>query len=295
MPSPVPFRESRVRTRPRRIFRVAALCLAAVAARPLAAEDEVTNPFEGVRHVHRHVSTPREIDMHLVLVDLRRPGVRVVTTGSNADPKTETDVETTRQFATRTKAQIAINGGFFALTAEAMKKGTTDLVSLAVSDGVVVSPWGASQFDAVNVGADNAVTFVRKAKDDTTGSMTTPPVPLFNAIAGNVRLIEGGKILAKGGNPTYPQTAVGHTADRHLILFVSDGRQRGFSEGMTYEELAHVLAEFGAVDAIAFDGGGSATLVMSDPETGQPRVLNRPSDGSERRVGNNLGIVLGAK
>jgi exopolysaccharide biosynthesis protein len=273
---------------------LAALNLATMAASPLVADDKETTPFEGVRYVHRHVSDPREIDMHLVFVDLTRPGVRVVTTGPNEDPDTETDVETTRQFAERTGAAIAINGGFYALTKEAMQKGKTDMVSLAVSDGVVISPWGTGQFDAVNIGADNVVTFIRQAKDDSTGSMTTPPVKLFNAISGNVRLIEGGTILAKGGNPTYPQTAVGHTADRRLILFVSDGRQR-FSAGMTYEELANVLAEFGAVDAIAFDGGGSATIVMTDPATGKPQVLNRPSDGRERRVGNNLGIVLESK
>lgn len=274
---------------------VVAMCLACLAG-PLAAKekDTVTRPFEGVRYVHRHTTTPREIDMHIVLVDLRRPRVRVVTTGSNADPDSETDVETTRQFAERTKAQIAINGGFFAYTKEAMKKGNTDLVSLAVSDGVVVSPWGTSQFDAVNIGAKNDVTFVRRAKNDTTGSMTMPPVRLFNAISGNVRLIDSGTILAKGGDPSYPQTAVGHTADRQLILFISDGRQPGFSEGMTYEEVAHVFKEFKAFNAIAFDGGGSATLVMTDT-AGKPTVLNRPSDGSERRVGNNLGIVLGGK
>lgn len=270
---------------------LATLCLATLAPSTLVAEDTTTTPFDGVQYVHRHVSTPREIDMHLVLVDLTRPGVRVVTTGPNEDPGTETDVETTRQFAERTRSTIAINGGFYALTREAMKKGKTDMVSLAVSDGVVVSPWGTGQFDAVNIGADNVVTFIRQAQGDTTGSMTTPPVKLFNAISGNVRLIEGGKILAKGGDPTYPQTAVGHTADRRLILFVSDGRQK-HSGGMTYEELASVLVEFGAVDAIAFDGGGSATMVMTDPATGKPQVLNRPSDGRERRVGNNLGIVL---
>jgi hypothetical protein len=40
---------------------------------------------------------------------------------------------------------------------------------------------------------------------------------------------------------------------------------------MTYEELATDLA------------------------TGKPQVLNRPSDGRERRVGSNLGIILEAK
>jgi iron complex outermembrane receptor protein len=250
-----------------------------------------SEPFPGVRYVHRHVSAPRELDMHVVIVDLNHPGVRVVTTGPNEDPGSETDIETTRQFAERTGAQIAINGGFFAYTKEAVKTRRTDLCSLAVSDGVRVSPWGHNQRDAVNIGADNRVTFIRQAADDGAGYMSTPAVELYNAIAGNVRLIENGVILAKGGNPTYPQTAVGCTADHRLILFVSDGRQPGFSDGMTYEELAHVLKEFGAVDAIALDGGGSATLVMAD-RNGPPRVLNRPSDGSERGVGNNLGVIV---
>jgi len=61
---------------------------------------------------------------------------------------------------------------------------------------------------------------------------------------------------------------------------------------MTYEEVAGVLKEFGAVDAIAFDGGGSATIVMADGRDGEPRILNRPSDGKERAVGNNMGVIV---
>jgi exopolysaccharide biosynthesis protein len=123
--------------------------------------------------------------------------------------------------------------------------------------------------------------------------MTTPKEELYNTMAGNVRLLRDGVVLpGKGGDGTYPQTAIGHTSDHRLILFVSDGRQPEFSAGMTYEEVATVLKEFGAVDAIALDGGGSATVVMADGKDGQPRVLNRPSDGKERAVGNNLGVMI---
>jgi hypothetical protein len=163
-----------------------------------------------------------------------------------------------------------------------------------VSDGVKVSDWGTWIKDAVNIGRDNTVTFVTRPKEDPTGYMTTPNVELYNALSGNARLLRDGVVLpGKGGDTTYPQAAVGHTADHRLILFVSDGRQPGFSEGMTYEEVAVVLKEFGAVDAIAFDGGGSATMVMADGKDGEPRVLNRPSDGQERAVGNNLGVIIG--
>jgi exopolysaccharide biosynthesis protein len=230
--------------------------------------------------------------MHIVIIDLKRPGVKVKTTGSNGDRDGETDLERTSEFVERCKAQIGINGGFFSRGWKERINGTCNLSSLAVSDGTLVSPWGAGQKDAVNIAADNTVTFVERASDDTTGTMTNPKVELYNAIAGNVRLIRDGQILAKGGEPTYPQTAVGHTADHHLILFVSDGRRPEFSAGMTYEELAKVFREFGAVDAIAFDGGGSATMVMTDGANSKPKVLNRPSDGSERRVGNNLAVII---
>jgi hypothetical protein len=272
---------------------VVALTLFGCSAVP--AGDTERTPFPGVRYVHRHVSKPRAIDMHIVLIDLNRPGMKVITTGPNDDPDTQTDFETTRQFVKRTGAQIGINGGFFGYTRKAVDTGKGVLCSLAVSDGRLVCGWGHNQHDVVNIGADNTVTFVRRAKEDKTGSATNPEVKLHNAIAGNVRLIENGRILAKGGNPTYPQTAVGHTADHRLILFVSDGRQPGFSAGMTYEEVAVVLKEFGAVDAIAFDGGGSATMVMADGKDGETRVLNRPSDGQERAVGNNLGVIIGDK
>jgi len=254
----------------------------------LPAADTESIPFPGVRYVHRHTSEPREIDMHIAIVDLNRPGVGIVTTGPNGDLPGETDLETTRAFVKRSQAQIGINSGFF----ERRSPGA-DLCSLAVSDGVNVSDWGTWIKDAINIGANNTVTFVTRAKDDTTGYMTTPEVDLYNAMAGNVRLIRDGVVLpGKGGDTTYPQAAVGHTADHRLILFVSDGRQPGFSEGMTYEEVASVLKEFGAVDAIAFDGGGSATMVMADGKDGEPRVLNRPSDGKERAVGNNMGVII---
>jgi exopolysaccharide biosynthesis protein len=259
----------------------------------LYAVDIETNPFPGVRYVHRHVTKPREIDMHIVLIDLKRPGVRIVTTGPNGDRPGETDLETTRAFVKRSQAQIGINSGFFSRTADERRLGVADLSSLAVSEGVQVSDWGTWIKDAVNIGADNTVTFVTRAKDDTTGYMTTPKVDLYNALSGNARLLRDGVVLpGKGGDTTYPQTAIGHTADHRLILFVSDGRQPGFSEGMTYEEVAVVLKEFGAVDAIALDGGGSATMVMADGKDREPRVLNRPSDGKERAVGNNLGVLI---
>lgn len=257
------------------------------------AADTESRPFPGVRYVHRHVTEPREIDMHVVVVDLNRPGVTIKTTGPNGDRPGETDLETTRAFVERSVAQIGINSGFFSRTAEERRLGVADLCSLAVSDGEQVSDWGTWIRDAVNIQADNTVTFVTRAADDTTGFRTMPQSDLYNALSGNARLLRDGAVLpGEGGDATHPQAAIGHTADHHLVLFVADGRQPGFSAGMTYREVALVLKEFGAVDALALDGGGSATLVMSAGRDGEARVLNRPSDRRERAVGNNLAVVI---
>jgi|688.fasta_scaffold136052_1 hypothetical protein len=74
----------------------------------LHAADTETQPFPGVRYVQRHTTEPREIDMHIVFVDLKRRGVTITTTEPNGDKPGETNLKTTRAFVTRSKAQIGM-------------------------------------------------------------------------------------------------------------------------------------------------------------------------------------------
>jgi exopolysaccharide biosynthesis protein len=84
----------------------------------------------------------------------------------------------------------------------------------------------------------------------------------------------------------HPRTAVGIRADGRILLVTVDGRQPERSVGMTIPELAALLRELGAVEAINMDGGGSTTMVAGG------RVVNHPSDlTGERPVGDAL-IVL---
>lgn len=84
-----------------------------------------------------------------------------------------------------------------------------------------------------------------------------------------------------------PQTGVAVTADgNHLLMVVVDGRSNG-SIGLTQAQMANYLAVRGATDAMLFDGGGSTEMVVRLPgqEIG---IVNRPSDGAERRIANGL-------
>lgn len=81
-----------------------------------------------------------------------------------------------------------------------------------------------------------------------------------------------------------PRTAVGLTKDGRVLLVVVDGRQE-MSKGMTLLELALFMRELGATEAMNLDGGGSSEMIVGG------RVVNKPSDGRERRVGSGLAVV----
>ncbi|RCX21043.1 uncharacterized protein DUF2233 [Anaerobacterium chartisolvens] len=116
--------------------------------------------------------------------------------------------------------------------------------------------------------------------------------------------VTGGTLLIRDGNiPAYfahysqvlggtrqPRTAIGSTKDgKELLLVTVDGRQAG-SIGMTIKELAQLMQALGATDAINLDGGGSTTAVARAPGTDSLKVVNTPSESSQRRIENAVGV-----
>ena len=82
-----------------------------------------------------------------------------------------------------------------------------------------------------------------------------------------------------------PRSAVGVTQYGDYIFAVADGRQ-AHSKGCTLLEWAQILRNsFGAVQAINLDGGGSTELIFKGS------LVNKPSDGYERLVGDALTIL----
>ena len=124
---------------------------------------------------------------------------------------------------------------------------------------------------------------------------------VYNAVSGNVLFLAKGKItaeaLASGYNDTLqPRRAVAlDQAGRLLMLFVIDGRQPNYSEGVTLAELGQIIIGCGGDTALNLDGGGSSTLVRQ-AQSGQPIILNSPIDnnipGRERPVANHLGLYV---
>jgi exopolysaccharide biosynthesis protein len=79
--------------------------------------------------------------------------------------------------------------------------------------------------------------------------------------------------------------------DGQLYVFVFDGRQKGYSDGISFLSAARYLESLGMEEAINVDGGGSSTYAVRKPGDSSLTVLNRPSDGSERPVSNALLVI----
>lgn len=96
---------------------------------------------------------------------------------------------------------------------------------------------------------------------------------------GNLVLLRDGQIPfpVNPKDPRHPRTAIGYN-ERQIIIATVDGRQAGWSVGMTYHELAELMQRLGCTDALNLDGGGSTTAWV------RGQVVNRPSDGAERRI-----------
>lgn len=100
----------------------------------------------------------------------------------------------------------------------------------------------------------------------------------------------GGRLLTKGEvNPNLsagaaPRTAIGIKEDGSILLYTIDGRQTGHSYGVQLKSLAKRMHELGCTDAINLDGGGSTEMVVQLPGNEGPVLINKPSDGKERKV-----------
>lgn len=113
-------------------------------------------------------------------------------------------------------------------------------------------------------------------------------------ISGGAKILDNGQQSEYPGalvspNSRQPRTAIGITEDKkNLILMVVDGRTH--SIGATQDELADLLLEYGAYEAMNFDGGGSSTMVAKTTNDEWLTIKNTLSDGAQRKIINGLGV-----
>ena len=142
-------------------------------------------------------------------------------------------------------------------------------------------------------------------------SMTGWP-GVLDTIGGRPLLVRGGANVApttpcSGQSALYcknPRTGVGVDASGRLLFAVVDGRQSGWSVGLTPTDFAGLFLHLGAVDAMNLDGGGSAEMWVananplwctSPTSVSQGCIVNRanssPGGFKERSIENAIAIL----
>lgn len=177
-----------------------------------------------------------------------------------------------------------------------------DLTEMIVENGKVVDmrynapsiPLTPGAFELVLKGDSNFLSRNFFVGDDVELKInSTPDIQSFSTAIG------AGSMLLKDGKRTpfninirgaQPRTALGITQDKSKVIMLTvDGRDISY-KGVSQETLAGILLELGAYDAVNFDGGGSTTMVVGSKIMPDLKVVNKPSDGGQRKVINALGV-----
>lgn len=271
---------------------------------PTPVTDQVL--FPGVTYTREVTRDPRPLIAHIVTIDLNTAGLRFLVTppdeiadASNnrvADPPYDYVARTVQEYVAEFDLQLAINGDFFQPWRD---HGPQDYYphtgepvrvnGLTISEGELVTSGYGRHYHTLYLTEDNQATFTR------------PNAPIDNAISGNTMVVVDGVYNTRLPAyeyrlPRHPRTAVALDASGDtLLLFIVDGRQPNYSDGVTLPELAEIILRHGGHSALNLDGGGSAALVVQQPD-GALETLNTPIHNRiphrQRPVANHLGIAI---
>lgn len=170
--------------------------------------------------------------------------------------------EATLKTAEDNNALMAINGDFY---------GNSD-IGVVIRNGIL---YRSDVYDA-----DICVLF-------TDGTMKTYTPEAFDAeevisqgawqawIFGPQLLDGKGNILSTFNSTVYlskehPRTAIGYVEPGHYVFVVVDGRDIGYSKGVTLSELGQIMVDAGCVTAYNLDGGKSSAMVYGEGYVNQP-------------------------
>jgi hypothetical protein len=85
-----------------------------------------------------------------------------------------------------------------------------------------------------------------------------------------------------------PASGAALEPDGTLLLIEVDGRQPSLSVGIERHAFSALMRALGATEGMAFDGGGSSTIVARRLGDADATMQNSPSDGRERPVSNGV-------
>lgn len=166
-----------------------------------------------------------------------------------------------------------------------MRTDTTRNAVAIPKDGFVIALHGAARSALRSVAVGDTLNYVT--------TFENLPPNIVEMVGGFPMLLLHGKAVHQAEpdlRPTFsdrrhPRSAIAWGKDRRVHIMAIDGRQPGYSAGMTLAELGKYLLSLGFTEAMNFDGGGSTSLIVNG------RMVNRPSDAAGERLVANAFLV----
>jgi hypothetical protein len=236
-------------------------------------------------------SAPRLLRIHYLKAALNAPGLQIVSLpGDDPDGPGPAESKLTPPTELFTKFHVlaAVNANAFAPLAgdpgnipNWVEGLPVNIQGMVISAGKTISPnesgrmpFWVDAFQRPRIGAPAATEKAAEAVADW-----------------NSPLLMDSRVIPKPEDRIlHPRTALGFDeSGAWLLLVVVDGRQPGFSEGVSLYELADILRSHGCSQAINLDGGGSSIMLVREPGK-EVRTVNSPSGKSHRPIPVMLGI-----
>lgn len=235
--------------------------------------DKVTITYNDNGIERQNISTTKFDGIVLIINDPKRVKVGYA-------KKIGVEGETTHDIAERYGAVAAINGGGFL---DVLPDGKLGGIG-AVPDGIIMTGGELIYPKAVN---SNTVINSIMAIDSEGHLIVGGPYSISDLKNKNVKeavcftpyLIRDGKAFIPENTlqGSHPRTAIGQDSKGRIILLVVDGRQ-GMKIGATLKEVQKIMLDFGAVNAMCLDGGGSTTMYYNGS------IINNPCSFTGERT-----------
>ncbi len=165
------------------------------------------------------------------------------------------------QIANRANATFAVSGDYYSARIEGVVVRNGQLYRDVMSDDVCI------------LSTDGTMQIYRR---DAFSSIETIDSTVWQAWAFGPVLVENGVASDTSGSNIRvknPRSAIGYYEPGHYCFIVVDGRQKGYSDGMTLDELAATFESLGCRTAYNLDGGATAMMVF------QGELVNQPTNG----------------
>lgn len=194
-------------------------------------------------------------------------------------------IEKVTTIAANNNAVFAINGDYYGFR----------------SDGIIIRNGVIYRDVPARVGLaifDNGTMQIYDER--TTDAATLVSLGVVNTLSFGPALIQNGvvetdfedtMIDTNFGNRTIdnanPRTGIGLIDENHFVFIVADGRSKGYSRGLTLDELAQIFADLGCTEAYNIDGGGSSAMYFMGG------LINNPLGKNKERGTSDIFYIAG--